>query len=337
VWWLIRKSAPATRDVAELDHHLHTAVMHAIEETIWATSNARAVRVRCAPDDVRFREASTAANHAICFPRAAMWIHRAGDRPFVADPAIAIIMQPGSTFTRSALNNDGERIDRFELSPPLARRIAMAIDPRADLASIWSRSSWAPVNNELYVRQRSLFRRLEWRVVYDADAEEEIIGIVSDVLAQASSSRPGDRQLARAYSTHCDIVEQAKSELNRSATIRVALTDLSRALGVSPFHLCRIFKSRTGQTLHQYQLTVRLRAALERLGEADIDLSRLAQELGFANHSHFTNAVRRRFGATPSALRQLLRTRQVGRAGSTDWIPAARSVHRMHEQAVESA
>jgi AraC-like DNA-binding protein len=311
--------------------------MHAIEETIWATGNARAVRVRCATDHACFHDPAIAAHHSIGFPRAAVWVHRAGERPFVADPAIAMIMQPGQAYTRTALQQDGERIDRFELSQPLARRIAAAVDPRADSTSIWFRASWAAVDNVLYVRQRALFRRLEARVVYDADAEEEIVGIVSDVLANAMTLRAGDRQQARAFTTHCDIVEQARSELNRSATIRVALTDLSRTLGVSPFHLCRIFKSRTGQTLHQYQLTVRLRSALERLGEADIDLSRLAQELGFANHSHFTNAVRRRFGVPPSALRQLLRTRQVGRAPGTDWVADARSMHRLHEQAVESA
>ena len=316
----------------------NAVVMPAIEETIWATGNARAVRVRCAPDEVRFHDAVTAVHYAISFPRAAVWIHRAGDRPFVADPAIAIISHPGSSYTRTALHEDGENFDRFELSQPLARRIAATIDPRADSASIWIRATYAPIDNDLYVRQRALFRRLESHMVYDADAEEEVVAIVTDVLSHSIQSHSADRQSARALATHCDIVEHAKSELNRSATIRVALTDLSRTLGVSPFHLCRIFKSRTGQTLHQYQLTVRLRMALERLGEADIDLSRLAQELGFANHSHFTNAVRRRFGATPSALRQLLRARQVHRGPNADWMSsAARSVHRLHEQAVESA
>ncbi|WP_348652834.1 AraC family transcriptional regulator [Polyangium sp. y55x31] len=36
------------------------------------------------------------------------------------------------------------------------------------------------------------------------------------------------------------------------------------------------------------------------------DLTALALDLGFADHSHFTNAFRREFGCSPSAVRRLL-------------------------------
>ena len=317
---------------------LSTVVMHANNETIWSTENARVVRFRCPPSDARFRENTAAESYVVAFPRSAVWIHRPGERPFVADPAIAMLLNPGQMYLRTLLHDEGECTDRFEVSQSVAHDIVASIDPRAaDSTSLLFRASMASVNNELYVRQRSLFRRLQARVVYDLDAEEAVIGIVTEVIAQSMNVRHAERQPARAFTTHCDLVEQAKCELNRLATLRVALTDLSRTLGVSPFHLCRVFKSRTGQTLHQYQLTVRLRMALERLGESDGDLSRMAQELGFANHSHFTNAVRRRFGATPSALRHILRGRQVNRATPAEWLTASRSMHRLRDQAVGSA
>lgn len=311
--------------------------MHALEETIWATNNARVVRVRCTTDDVRMSDRTTATTYSVSFPRSAVWVRRAGEPPLVADAAVAILATPGTSFTRAALDENGERYDRFELSPAFARRIATHLDLRiADTPTAWMRASWAPVDNALYVKQRILFRQLEAQRMYDADAEREIAAIVSDVLTNALSVRALDRQ-TRAASTHSDLVEHARCELNRSATLRIALGDLARTLGVSPFHLCRIFKSRTGQTLHQYQLTVRLRMALEPLGECDVDLSRLANALGFANHSHFTNAVRRRFGATPSALRQALQIRKPVRSTGPDWMAAAMSSYQVHERAIESA
>jgi AraC-like DNA-binding protein len=311
--------------------------MHAHEETIWATQNARVVRVHCAADDARLNATITGTTHSVSFPRAAVWLRRAGEPALVADPAIAVIDTPGTQYTRVTLSESGERYDRFELSPAFARRIASQLELRStDGASVWARASWAPVDNALYVRQRVLFRQLEAQRMYDADAEREIATIVSMVLTNAMSVRAIDRQ-ARAASTHSDLVEHAKSELNRQVTQRIALNDLARTLGVSPFHLCRIFKSRTGQTLHQYQLTVRLRMALEPLGESDVDLSRLAHSLGFANHSHFTNAMRRRFGVTPSALRQALQIRPVARAHGPDWWSAALSSFRAPERVIESA
>jgi AraC family transcriptional regulator len=51
---------------------------------------------------------------------------------------------------------------------------------------------------------------------------------------------------------------------------------------------------------------VRLLLALERLEDGERDLSRLALDLGYSSHSHFTAAFRRSFGTPPSAARKLL-------------------------------
>jgi AraC-like DNA-binding protein len=69
------------------------------------------------------------------------------------------------------------------------------------------------------------------------------------------------------------------------------------------FHLARIFKSRTGFSLHAYRNQLRLRSALERLREPNVDLTGIALDLGFSSHSHFTETFRRAFGKTPSAVR----------------------------------
>ena len=70
------------------------------------------------------------------------------------------------------------------------------------------------------------------------------------------------------------------------------------------FHLARVFKARTGFSLHAYRNQLRLRAALERLAEPGVDLIDIALDLGFSSHSHFTETFRRSFGKTPSAVRQ---------------------------------
>ena len=70
------------------------------------------------------------------------------------------------------------------------------------------------------------------------------------------------------------------------------------------FHLCRIFKRHTGQTIHGYRNQLRLRKSLDLLGDTD-DILRLALALGYSGHSHFTAAFHRLFGMTPSAFRAL--------------------------------
>ena len=78
---------------------------------------------------------------------------------------------------------------------------------------------------------------------------------------------------------------------------------LSSTAGLSPFYLSRVFRRIVGVPMHRYQSGLRLREALRRISEGERDLTSLALDLGFADHSHFTAAFRRYFGATPSAIR----------------------------------
>src|SRR6185437_12669462 len=84
--------------------------------------------------------------------------------------------------------------------------------------------------------------------------------------------------------------------------------DVAAAVGVSQFHLARVFRAETGTSLHQYLLRIRMERALTRLGEGERHLSRLALELGFSSHSHFSTVFRRHFGESPARARAAMRS-----------------------------
>jgi AraC-like DNA-binding protein len=83
-----------------------------------------------------------------------------------------------------------------------------------------------------------------------------------------------------------------------------SLEDAASVAHLSPYHLSRVFRSVTGQTLSRYRTDLRLRLALERIAEHDADLTTAALDAGFSSHSHFTNRFRERFGLAPSAVRR---------------------------------
>lgn len=83
----------------------------------------------------------------------------------------------------------------------------------------------------------------------------------------------------------------------------LSLEDIAEELGCSPFHLCRVFTTGTGQTLHRYRMRLRLRAAAEAVRAGENSLTDLAFSLGFTSHSHLTAAFRQEFGLPPSSLR----------------------------------
>ena len=82
------------------------------------------------------------------------------------------------------------------------------------------------------------------------------------------------------------------------------LRDVAAALRVSPFHLAHTFREETGVSMHKYLLRVRLDMARARIVAGEPSLSRLALELGFSSHSHFTTMFREHFKVSPTSIRE---------------------------------
>jgi AraC family transcriptional regulator len=101
---------------------------------------------------------------------------------------------------------------------------------------------------------------------------------------------------------HAELIDETKAVLLRRFGESLSLDDVARAVGVSPFHLARLFRRHTGSSLHEYRTRIRLLRALDRLEDARGALTDLALDLGFSSQSHFTDAVRRAFGVAPGAL-----------------------------------
>lgn len=158
-----------------------------------------------------------------------------------------------------------------------------------------------------YLLQRLLIQRLQGEEPQEPMAlEAAILRILGEVAA--GCSRLGKCQPSRRRDpgrARRDYVEDAKALLHQKFRERLALDDISGALHVSTYHLCRIFKEQTGVPIHRYLNRLRMRQALESLATGQADLTGLALELGFGSHSHFTNAFRKEFGVAPREVRKL--------------------------------
>lgn len=137
----------------------------------------------------------------------------------------------------------------------------------------------------------------------DAEDGEEILADTLGYLVQ--SYEPGisaaqdikvQRQVARVEEM---IIGRAEENLG--------VNELASLVGCSPFHLCRIFRACTGQSLRQFRMQQRLGTALGRLGDGEKDLAALACDVGFNSHSHMTDAFRLALGMSPSEVREDMR------------------------------
>jgi len=277
-----------------------------LDRIIFATESVVAAKFRCSIKDPRFRDSGPAGHFLVTFPRTSVWITYSGSRSIVADPTISTIYNPGQEYTRDPLSADGDRCEWLGVSPAIARSIGESLDPRAqDSPDKPFTRQFARIDANLYLEQRRFLAELERGEIEPFEAEERIVSLVASVLRYAyepTHSAP----LQSGEEFQYDLVQRARAEIAKSAVEHETLERLATRLGVSPFHLCRIFRERTGTTMHQYRMDLRLRLALEKLAESNADLSRLAFDLGFSSHSHFSAMLRRYYGKTPSAVRRLV-------------------------------
>ncbi|HEV3076017.1 MAG TPA: AraC family transcriptional regulator [Thermoanaerobaculia bacterium] len=134
--------------------------------------------------------------------------------------------------------------------------------------------------------------------------EEQVIALFATAVAQLGAKPlPGKSDAA---SKARDIVEAAKAVLADHFRGPISVADVAKRVGISSLYLCRLFRRIEASSLHQYVIWLRLNAAIEELADAG-SLSDVAYSLGFAQHSHFSETFRRRFGRTPSAVRNELR------------------------------
>jgi len=284
--------------------------MSLIDHAIFRTEAVQIGVFRCTTDDPRFANSGRPAEkHLVVFPRTGVWIRHAGSRAFVADPGVVTIYNRGQEYDRAPLCPDGDRSDWYGVSPEVALAIARSLDPAADDDPTRPfRAQYVHSSPRLFARQRRLFRRVQAGTVGVLEAEEAVLDIVATAIRATQPRARLARPTPRAEEAHRDLASRARAELARDVAERTNVSRLANQLGVSPYHLCRVFKAQTGSTLHAYRLGLRLRIALERLETRWETCSTLAFELGFSSHSHFTAVFRRHLGLTPSAARTLLAT-----------------------------
>ena len=100
------------------------------------------------------------------------------------------------------------------------------------------------------------------------------------------------------------VINQAKTIIDNNLHTAVDVQKLAKNLYVSYSWFRKTFKEQTGQAPADYHLNRRIEKALELLKNTDLSIRKVSEELGFKNQNHFSALIKRKTGASPSALRQ---------------------------------
>lgn len=128
------------------------------------------------------------------------------------------------------------------------------------------------------------------------EKEAALVAFVGDMQGWLGQDAPDDG-LPAAGHARLDRVTALLEDRHGDA---LPLAELAELAGMSRYQLIRHFRARFGMTPHAFQIDLRIQHArrLLRRGDAPADV---AQQLGFADQSHFHRAFRQRVALTPRA------------------------------------
>ena len=224
------------------------------------------------------------------FTHVGAFVVHSGGRSAVIDPTCTLLVNAGSPYRMSRHFGERSHGAYILVRPDIFAEVART--EGTGFAEIDG-----PSSTRSYLLHRSLLDRISADPLPDSlEIDELAIALLEAAFHHPRRpDAPSRRQRARADRARALILD------NLSAPLK--LDDVARAVGLSPFHLCRVFRRATGRTLHQYRTALRLRVALDRIADARIDLAALSLDLGYSSHSHFTAAFRKEFGVSPSKIR----------------------------------
>jgi len=106
-------------------------------------------------------------------------------------------------------------------------------------------------------------------------------------------------------------VQKVKQYISEHYKENIRLQDLAEMVGMTPSGFSRFFKIRTGRTLSDYIIDIRLGNAARLLVDTTRNISEICYECGFNNVSNFNRIFRSKRGTTPHEFRNLYKKSKV--------------------------
>lgn len=99
-------------------------------------------------------------------------------------------------------------------------------------------------------------------------------------------------------------VQKVEDYINTHYSGTIYLKDLADMVGMTPTAFSRFFKARTGRTLSDYLIDIRIGHAARRLVDTTMTSAEICYECGLNNISNFNRLFRKRKGCSPKTFRE---------------------------------
>jgi AraC-like DNA-binding protein len=119
----------------------------------------------------------------------------------------------------------------------------------------------------------------------------------------------GNQIFIQQKNTEPPIIKRAKEYIEEHHTEEVSLARAAKAVNMSTFYFCKMFKKVTGINFTDYLSRVRIEKAKNLLLNPNLRVSEIAFEVGFQSLTHFNRVFKKLLGQSPTEYRAQLLAR----------------------------
>ncbi|WP_409302773.1 helix-turn-helix domain-containing protein [Peribacillus sp. SCS-155] len=106
---------------------------------------------------------------------------------------------------------------------------------------------------------------------------------------------------------HDAIVERIRKKIEEEYGAALTLDILAKEVGMSKYHLHRLFKKNTGSTPQEYITNIRMLHAGNLIRNSNTNITDIAFLSGYRSSAHFSEIFYQYFGCTPTDYRKRTR------------------------------
>ena len=186
-------------------------------------------------------------------------------------------------------------------------------------------SSYSLFNRTPLLPIKRLFERARKGVAFTQEAIEKVYPLLNSLsstkdkfysvinfltLLYELSLADGTRELASSSFAKVDVdsesrrILKVKDYISNHYTEEVRLADLADLVGMSPTSFSRFFKLRSGKTLSDYVVEMRLGVAARQLIDTTNSISEICYDCGFNTLSNFNRLFKKYKGCSPTEFRE---------------------------------
>ncbi len=113
------------------------------------------------------------------------------------------------------------------------------------------------------------------------------------------------KQLKKLQGVDLDPISIASQYIRKNIGETLSVTDIAEYVNLTPEHLTRLLKKRTGYSLKEYMTHERLEAAKMLLRTTTLSVTSVSSHVGYDNYNNFTKIFKKYEDCTPSEYRKL--------------------------------